>query len=76
MLGQEIYCTVSSCFYNGSGDKCKASKIMVKNNPETLRNANMEVGSLGGMATQSFETLCETYVPRENGPKPGIERLS
>jgi hypothetical protein len=76
MAGQEIYCTVNSCFYYGQGDKCVASKIMVKNNPDTLRNSNMEVGSLGSQANHSHQTFCETFVPQAHGPKPGIERLS
>jgi hypothetical protein len=73
--GQEIYCSVNSCFYYGSGDKCKASKIMVKNNPDTLRNANMEIGSIGGEAAESNQTLCNTFIPKEQGHKPGIERI-
>jgi hypothetical protein len=75
MPSQEIYCTVNSCYYYGSGDKCKAAKIMVRNNPDTLRNANMEIGTLGGEARDSNQTLCETFVPRDHGPKPGVERL-
>lgn len=76
MPNQEIYCTVNSCYYYGGGDKCKASKIMVKNNPAGLQNANMEIGTLGGEAKTSNQTLCETFIPRDQGPKPGIERLS
>lgn len=75
MAQQEIYCTVNSCYYYGSGDLCKAAKIMVKNNPATLQNANMEVGTLGGEARQSNQTLCETFIPKDKGPKPGIERI-
>ncbi len=72
---QEIYCTVNSCYYYESGDKCMATKIMVKNNATTVRNANMEVGRLEGQAQQSNQTLCETFIPKEQGPKPGIGRL-
>ncbi len=75
MANQEIYCTVNSCYYYGSGDNCKASKIMVRNNPQTLGNANMEIGTIGGQARESNQTLCETFIPKEKGPKPGIERL-
>jgi hypothetical protein len=50
MANQEIYCTVNSCYYYGSGDHCMASKIMVKNNPATLADSKMEIGSMGGEA--------------------------
>jgi hypothetical protein len=72
---QEIYCTVNSCYYYGSGDNCKASKIMVKNDPGSMRNANMEIGTIGGEARESNQTLCETFIPKAQGPKPGIERI-
>lgn len=75
MASQEIYCTVNSCYYFGSGDRCKASKIMVQNNPATLRNANMEIGTIGGEAGKSNQTLCQTFVPKDHGPKPGIARI-
>ncbi|HEY3363739.1 MAG TPA: DUF1540 domain-containing protein [Symbiobacteriaceae bacterium] len=75
MANQEIYCSVNSCYYYGSGDKCKAEKIMVQNNPNTLGNANMEVGSIGGEAGHSNQTLCNTFIPQNRGPKPGIARL-
>lgn len=76
MANQEIYCTVSSCYYYGSGDSCKAAKIMVRNNPETVGKTNMEVGILGGEARESNQTLCETFIPEEKGPKPGIDRIN
>jgi len=72
---QQIYCTVNSCFYYGTGDLCFAEKIMVKTNPAAMRNTNMEVGTLGGEALQSNHTLCETFIPKEKGPKPGIKRI-
>jgi hypothetical protein len=75
VAGQQIFCTVNSCYYYGSGDKCAASKIMVQNNPDTLRNANMEIGSIGGEAAESNQTLCQTFIPKDQGPKPGIERI-
>lgn len=75
MANQEIYCTVNSCFYYGDGDKCKASKIMVKNNPARSGSFNMEVGTIGGEASHSNQTLCETFVPKGHGPKEGISRL-
>ncbi|MFZ5814927.1 MAG: DUF1540 domain-containing protein [Bacillota bacterium] len=75
MANQAIYCTVNSCYYYGAGDNCKAEKIMVRNNPATLGNANMEVGTLGGNARESNQTLCETFIPEEKGPKPGIRRI-
>jgi hypothetical protein len=74
-MNQEIYCTVNSCYYYGSGDRCHASKIMVRNNPATLGAARMEVGELGREARVSNQTLCETFIPQERGPKPGIERI-
>ncbi len=75
MTSQEISCSVNSCFYYGSGDRCRASKIMVKNNPAALGNANMEIGTIGEEARRSNQTLCETFIPEEKGPKPGIERI-
>lgn len=76
MAQQQIFCTVNSCYYYDNGDKCAASKIMVKNNTATLGNTRMEVGTLGGGASRSNETLCETFIPKEQGPKPGIERIN
>lgn len=76
MANQVISCTVNSCYYYGTGDACKASQIMVRNNPATLGNANMEIGTLGGQARESNHTLCETFIPREKGPKPGIGRIN
>lgn len=75
MSSQEIYCTVNGCYYYGGGDRCKASKIMVQNNAAVLRNANMEIGTLGGEAAKSNQTLCQTFVPKDQGPKPGIGRI-
>ena len=77
MPNQEILCSVDSCYYNEGGRQCKAEKIVVQNNPATMGNAKMEIGELGGggEATRSNETLCHTFIPRERGPKPGIERL-
>jgi hypothetical protein len=75
-MGQQIYCTVDSCFYYGSGDNCKASKIMVKHNPATTSNSDMEIGTLGGVARESNQTLCETFIPQHQGPKPGISRIN
>lgn len=75
MATQEIYCTVSSCFYYGTGDSCTAEKIMVRNNPATLGSANMEIGTIGEQAKESNHTLCETFIPKEKGPKSGISRV-
>jgi hypothetical protein len=75
LANQEIYCTVNSCFYYGSGDKCKAEKIMVKNNAATLGSTRMEVGSIGGEAGESNQTLCNTFITKDQGPKPGIARI-
>lgn len=75
MAGQQIFCTVNSCFYWGSGDRCKASKIMVKNNHAQMDNMKMEVGAMAGEARTSNQTLCETFIPEHEGPKPGISRL-
>lgn len=75
MADQQIYCTVSSCYYWSSGDNCHAEKIMVRNNPATLGNTNMEVGTIGGQAKESNHTLCETFVPEGKGPKPGVKRI-
>lgn len=76
MANQQIFCTVNSCYYYGTGDRCKAEKIMVQNNQATLgRTADMEVGSLGGEAGASNQTLCHTFIPKGQGPKPGIGRL-
>jgi hypothetical protein len=72
---QEIFCTVSSCFYYAAGDSCAAAKIMVRNNPSAQGLPDMEIGSLGGQAETSNQTLCETFIPKRQGPKPGIERI-
>lgn len=76
MPNQEIYCTVSSCYYIASGDKCAASKIMVKNNPATVEKLRMEIGTIGDEAKESNQTLCHTFIPKVLGPKPGIERIN
>ncbi|MGE5676128.1 MAG: DUF1540 domain-containing protein [Mycobacterium leprae] len=76
MPNQEIYCTVNSCFYYGTGNHCEASKIMVKNNAANMQNTRMEIGSIGGEAQNSNQTLCETFVPKQQGPKPGIDRIN
>lgn len=75
MANQQIFCTVNSCYYYGSGDKCKAEKIMVKNNAAALADTRMEIGSIGGEARNSSQTLCHTFIPKDQGPKPGISRL-
>ena len=76
MANQQILCTVNSCFYYGSGDRCKAESIQVQNNSATLGNTNMEIGSIGGRdAQQSNHTLCNTFIPKEQGPKNGIRRM-
>jgi hypothetical protein len=71
---QEILCSVRSCFYNGHG-LCSASKIQVNPNPATIRSANWEIGEMGAKPEASMQTLCETFVPREHGPKAGISRI-
>ncbi|HLO01695.1 MAG TPA: DUF1540 domain-containing protein [Symbiobacteriaceae bacterium] len=75
MAHQEILCTVDSCFYNDSARVCKAAKIMVQNNFVHLNDIKMEVGSMDRAASNSNETLCQTFISKEKGPKPGIERL-
>lgn len=76
MANQQIMCSVDSCYYYGSGDRCRAEKIMVQNNHRTMGNTNMEIGSIGGNdASRSNETLCQTFIPKNQGPKPGINRL-
>lgn len=74
MAQQEIFCTVNSCYYYGSGDVCAAQKILVRPNPATV-DTSMEVGTLGAEPQQSNQTLCETFVPKNRGPKPGISRI-
>jgi len=82
-MGQQaIRCSVSSCFYNANGNKCAASEIMVRHDDELAegKNAKYEVGTIGGevgtAARRSNQTCCETFVPLQHGPKPGISRLS
>lgn len=75
MANQEILCTVSSCFYYAAGDRCAASKIMVRSNPETVGKTDVEVGSIGERVETSNQTVCETFIPKRLGPKPGIERI-
>lgn len=79
MAEQLINCSVSSCFYNAAGNKCAASEIMVRNDPEVAKGAGRyEVGTIGGETNQaltSSQTACETFVPSSAGPKAGISRL-
>ncbi|HWI64875.1 MAG TPA: DUF1540 domain-containing protein [Symbiobacteriaceae bacterium] len=76
MANQQIYCTVNSCYYYGNGDRCRAEKIEVQNNQATLGNTRMEIGSIGGSdAGRSNQTLCNTFIPKDKGPKPGINRM-
>ncbi len=76
MASQQVRCTVSSCYYYGAGDNCVAEEIMVRANPAAMGGADMEVGDIGRQARESNHTLCETFIPREQGPKPGIRRIS
>ncbi len=76
---QSIECTVHSCYYYASGDQCRASAIMVANNPSTIRGqAGTEFGAELGtpQAATSAHTQCRTFIPEGQGPKPGIRRLS
>jgi len=75
MASQQIRCTVSSCYYYEPGNNCAAETIMVRSKPDAEGSANMEIGSIGGQASNSNETLCETFVPQSRGPKPGIKRI-
>lgn len=77
MANQEILCTVNTCYYNEDARVCKAEKIMVKFNPDVIHGSRMEVGEMGHDAAthKSIGTLCETFVPKEHGPKAGINRL-
>lgn len=78
MAEQAIRCTVSTCFYNGRGDICKAAMILVENNPVAITgdpHAEFadELGSI--QAATSVHTQCHTFIPLEQGPKAGIKRL-
>lgn len=76
MARQQIECTVSSCFYWGEGDRCYAERIIVTGNPAAIRDARTEFGQLEGRtAARSSDTQCHTFIPRPQGPKPGIRRL-
>ncbi|MBP2019930.1 hypothetical protein J2Z79_003377 [Symbiobacterium terraclitae] len=75
MASQQIRCTVSSCYYYESNDRCAAEQIMVRSKPGAGGSANMEVGAIGGQAQESNQTLCETFIPHTKGPKPGIRRI-
>ena len=75
MASQQVRCTVSSCYYYGAGDNCVAEEIMVRANPATMGHTDFETGEMGGQARQSNQTLCETFIPQEKGPKPGINRI-
>lgn len=75
---QEIHCTVDSCYYYGTGDKCHAERIMVRNNPGAGNaNAGFEFGRLGteNQPRVSAQTMCETFVPEQQGPKGDIRRI-
>lgn len=75
MASQQIRCTVSSCYYYEPGNNCAAESIMVRSKPGAAGNTNMEVGTIGGQASDSNETLCETFIPETKGPKPGVRRI-
>lgn len=78
MPSQEILCTVNGCYYWNQGNACAASRIMVRNNAETIGRGDMEIGTIGGEgeARTSNQTLCETFIPEVKGPKPGIDRIT
>lgn len=74
---QTIYCTVASCYYNEGGDRCRAESIQVRVNPRALGETRFEVGAIGDrQAVTSEQTQCQTFIPRDQGPKPGVRRLS
>lgn len=77
MANQEILCAVNTCYYNEAGRKCKAEKIMVQFNPDVIHGSKMEIGEMGHDAPthKSTGTLCQTFIPKEQGPKAGIARL-
>ncbi len=66
---QEIGCIVDACHYWGSGDRCKADRIMVEHNRTAAPGgATMEVGTVGSTArpraTTSEHTCCRTFVSK------------
>lgn len=76
---QQIKCTVSSCYYYAQGNNCAASSIMVAGDAQA-ENFKYEVGTIGSEAPvhvdSSHETCCATFIPQQQGPKPGIHRLN
>lgn len=75
---QEIRCTVNSCYYYETNDRCVAERIMVRNNPAFKGDATrLEVGELGATANPrvSEQTMCETFIPERLGPKGQIRRI-
>lgn len=71
MPQQEILCTVSNCYYNEAGKKCIAEKIQVVMDAHAMGGGKMEVGGIGE-AGNSAKTACQTFVPKQQGPKPGV----
>lgn len=75
---QTIRCTVNTCYYYGTGDRCRASMIMVANNPAAITGDpeaefSAELGTFE--AATSVHTQCHTFIPKQQGPKQGIKRL-
>lgn len=68
-MNQEIYCSVNSCHYWSSGNRCKANKIMVTADSFADRTPDSFDALQASTAPQTsanhcLETCCKSFVPK------------
>lgn len=64
----DVKCSVNSCTYWGTGNRCEADTIFVDNN--IGEGDDMEIGKIGGdPADVSEQTCCRTFKPGEKKKK-------
>ncbi|MGL4522675.1 MAG: DUF1540 domain-containing protein [Bacilli bacterium] len=69
----DVRCSVANCQFWGSGNFCQASQVVVHSEndnanayqTESMTNAVLDSG-LTSSASTSYETCCQTFIPREN----------
>ncbi len=66
MTNERIRCTVNTCRFWSSGNKCEADTIMVAND-EGREGGRLEAGVAGaeGQAHDASETKCDTFRQRQ-----------
>ncbi len=64
MVDARIKCSVDTCRYWGSGNRCEADSIMVAVDGAAGGGERLEAGVAGGGAAhRSSETKCDTFRP-------------